>query len=142
MITNIINSLIYYIALFNESLSIYKLKKKDKIYEERKENIYYSYPNNNSDFFLADLDDVCDNDKQVFSNNIKNKLKIPHNNVYIVEKIISHRVKNNNIEFLVKWQDYPDLTFEPLKNLKKCYIFHNYIKKHRDLNYLRTKFNL
>jgi N-methylhydantoinase B/oxoprolinase/acetone carboxylase alpha subunit len=147
MITSIINSLIYYFALFNESLKVYKLKKKDEIYEERKEKIFYSYPSNDSDFFLADLDDVCNNhnnDKKIYSNkyDIKNKIKKSHNNEYIVEEIISHRGKNNNIEFLVKWQDYSELTYEPIKNLKNCYVFHNYIKKHRDLHFLRNKFDL
>jgi hypothetical protein len=152
MITSIINSLIYYFALFNESFTIYKLKKKDEIYEEREDKIYYSYPSNDSDFFLADLDDVCDNHNDICENhnntyvskkhNLKNRSVLTHNNEYIVEEIRSHRVKNNNIEFLVKWQNYSDLTFEPIKNLKNCYIFHNYIKKHRDLHYLKNKLNL
>ena len=144
MITSIINSLIYYFALFNESLNIYKLKKKDEIYEEKKEKIFYSYPSNDSDFFLADLDDVCDNHNDTYVSkkyNSKNKSVSIRNDVYIVEEIISHRGKNNNIEFLVKWKDYSELTYEPIKNLKNCYVFHNYIKKHRDLHYLRNRFD-
>lgn len=38
---------------------------------------------------------------------------------FIVEKILDKRIKNNKIEYLIKWKNYPkhQSTWEPIENL-------------------------
>ena len=38
---------------------------------------------------------------------------------FIVEAILNKRVKNNQIEYLIKWEGYPieEATWEPVRNL-------------------------
>ena len=54
------------------------------------------------------------NNKNIYNNDYE----------YEVEKILSRRFNNNNIEYRVKWRGYhiSESTWEPLENLKNCII--------------------
>ena len=51
--------------------------------------------------------------------NTKNTISHPHN-MFLVEKILSKRILNKKVEYLVKWQNYTtkESTWEPIANLK------------------------
>lgn len=59
----------------------------------------------------------------------------PARNTYIIEKIVDKRKKNNRIEYLIKWQNYPDTdnTWEPRKELIKTSkdLIKDYDKAHK-----------
>lgn len=49
---------------------------------------------------------------------------------YIVEEILSERIRNNTIEYHIKWEDYPHSqnTWEPKKNLIGCAVYDQYLR--------------
>ena len=42
-------------------------------------------------------------------------MELPHQDTYVVEKILNHRIRNGRHQWLVKWQGYDDSmnTWEP-----------------------------
>lgn len=61
----------------------------------------------------------------------ENKEENNEEEVYEVEKLLKHRGKKNNREFLVRWKGYNDHTWEKETNLSCPLILKEYAKKHR-----------
>lgn len=55
-----------------------------------------------------------------------------HDQVFVVSRIIKHKLINNARQFRVRWEGYgaKDDTWEPEHNLKDVIIFKNYFRKH------------
>ena len=64
-------------------------------------------------------------------------------NVYVVEKILAHKLRKNKIFFLIKWEgfdDPKDNTWEQLENLNCPQILNDYVREHQIINLLKSKF--
>ena len=80
----------------------------------------------------------------IVNNSFKNNKKNNFNDKYTVSRILSHQGYGKNLKFYVNWEGYShnDNTYEPLDNLKNCTILHNYVKKNKDLHYLKEKLGI
>ena len=56
----------------------------------------------------------------LYKNRPPPEMQIDGEDAWIVEKVLNKRIKNKLIEYLVKWEDYPDWesTWEPVTNLQ------------------------
>ena len=95
-----------------------------------------NYHSKYEDDVLSDLSET----NEVINYSFKKNNKIKYN----VSKILSHQWNGKNLFFYVTWEGYShdDNTYEPLKNLKDCTVLHNYVRKNKDLHYLKGKLGI
>ena len=56
---------------------------------------------------------------------------------YVVEEIVDERVRGRGKQFLVKWEGYPDPTWEPAKNLEDTQALEIWEEKRMDAREVR-----
>ena len=68
----------------------------------------------------------------ILSNN--NVDVLPDNESFIVERILSHKgsfTKKKHVQIEVKWEGYPEPTWEPWKNVMYSAPLHDYLREHK-----------
>ena len=74
-----------------------------------------------------DGDLTTENSKKIrdYSQNTETSIEEDENKEYVIEKILARRIRNNKIEYNVKWKefDYKDNTWEPIQHLIEEYCF-------------------
>lgn len=96
------------------------------------------------DKYHSDYEDDVYDDLSETNQVINYSFKKNNNIKYNVSKILSHKGHGRNLFFYVTWEGYShdDNTYEPLKNLKDCTVLHNYVRKNKDLYYLKRKLGI
>ena len=67
------------------------------------------------------------------------------NQTFTVERILDHKfvpkkqIKSNMLVY-VKWLGYPTPSWEPYANVAKVKVFHDYLRQHKLLHFLREGF--
>ena len=135
----IILIILYYIStLFKKNEE--KFSNKDQLTPHEIIQLCDNYHSNYEDYESSDLSET----DEIINYSFKKSNNIKLDNKYIVSKIISHQGYGKNLKFYVNWEGYShnDNTYEPLKNLKDCTVLHNYVRRNRDLHYLKEKLGI
>ena len=52
---------------------------------------------------------------------------------FLVEDVLNHKRTRSGLRFLIKWEGYPDPTWEPPENLKDNISYEDYLEAHPKL---------